>query len=300
MEEVASAGAVYPRERLNLARLAVPAADPPRDQQLTFWLANVPVPADLDDADAVSFRASVTCDLQRLTWWADGAPGLFIPAMADYLEAVGAPEQEMERLKSAGLRLQPDRLGTWIVVAEDLFDAGWYMPGEIPLSTAFDFSTASEEASILKTWATEHSLATCASLGRSIGEGDPFTALEIPLAAGSAEEQVSAALGLFDTLGVPAPPDMALGAILSLDGAALGVSAWLLDHGLAKLGLLAARPPIRTMLDICETRPGFRHADNLAAFSGVLGQERPESVECEYTDQGFEVVLHYKIASGGT
>ena len=297
MEELENAPALFPRERLNLARMAVAAADPPRDEQLAFWLAAVPVPADLDDVEAVCFRASVTCDLHRLTWWADGKPDLFIPAMAHYFEAVGASAQEMERLTRIGRQLQPDRLGCWIMVAEELFDAGWFFPVNIPLRAACDLAPQNDANDTLRTWAAEHGLATCASLGHSIGEGNPFTALQIPLPAGSTEQQVYAGLKLFERMGVPSPPDMALGAILNQDGAKLAVSVWLLDDGLAKVGLLAAKPPSLMMLDICQTTTGFRHADNLAAFSGMLGPDHPAFVECEWSADGFEVELHYEVAS---
>ncbi len=297
MTGLENARALFMRERLNLARMVASAADPPRDEPLSAWLASVPVPPDLTDVETVLFRVSATCTLRRLTWWADGEPGLFLPAMADYFERVEASAAELDRLSEIGPRLQPERLGYWVTVGEGLFDAGWYFPADIPVAEACDFAPAGQANDSVRAWAAAENITACASLGRSIGQGNPFTALQMALPAGTAQQQVEAALRLFDRLRVPDPPELALGAILNIERPELAVSVWLLNEGVAKVGLLAPDPSIPLMLDICQADPGFRHADALATFSGVLGADRPVWVECEDTPAGVEVELHYTPSS---
>ena len=282
------------RERLNLSRMAASAGDPPRDEQLSAWLASVPVPADLADVEAVHLAVSVTCTLRRLTWWADGAPDLFLPAMAEYFERVGAVSAELDRLSEIGPRLRPERLGYWATVAEGLFDAGWHFPSALPLADACAFAPASPANGSVRTWAAAHKINRCTSLSQSIGQGNRVTALQIPLPPGTLEQQTAAALQLYQTLRLPDPPDQALGAMLNTQRAELSLSVWLLADGVARLGLLAPEPSIMTMLDICQADPAFRHADALATFSGLLGADRPLWVECADTPDGVEVELHYR------
>jgi hypothetical protein len=111
------------------------------------------------------------------------------------------------------------------------------------------------------------------------------------------ERQVEAALKLYQRLQVADPPELALGAMLNVERPGLALSVWLLDEGVAKVGLLAPVPSIPQMLDICQVAPRFRHADALAAFSGVLGADRPDWVECTDTPDGVEVELHYRPSS---
>ena len=287
-------GFLVPRLRLQFARLGIPASFPPHDRDLHDWLDSQPWAATI--AGAVEFYASLAADLNRLRWAAAGETSAFLPAVERYFRDLEADSTAVEQFTGTIAQLAPPRIGSWIEVTPDYKNAGWFVPDKLSLARARRLAGYSAANTTLGAWAARHGVTTCAWAGRGVGVGNPATEFRMPLPPGNDEQQVLAALNLFTGLGVPAPPDRALGALLNLEQHGFEVALSLSATGLTKVGLLVARPSLPLIIELGRTA-AVHDFDIVAAFQGMLGVSGPEYAEYHYRSKGFGLELHYRVTS---
>jgi hypothetical protein len=285
---------LIPRIRMQAARLGVPASKPPRDQQLDDWLDSLPLLATMSKDSGIEYEVSVTGKGDRLTWRASGLPQDFMPVMNDYWHEVGASSLELEKLQKIGKKLLPDILGSWIEATESGIDTGWYFPFEIPIEQALDIASPSEANDIVSEWADEFDLDICDRLGATLADGYPYTAIQIPVLRDDIEEQIYIALELFSALKLPAPPESAIGAILTQAEGELSISIWLTSSGISKLGILVSDPSNRLLIDLCHVAD-IQDLEFIAGFQGLLSVENPTLIECQQRSNGFGIEIHYLL-----
>ncbi|AOX02093.1 hypothetical protein BJP34_24015 [Moorena producens PAL-8-15-08-1] len=260
--------------------------------EMSQWLNRMLSLGTFTGEAANEFGISFTINQGQLTWLVSGNPDSMIPQLSEYLIEVGTSESELERISAAEEKIKPARLGVWISRTEETTNTGWYFPVNIPLSQALAGVEVSQAKQQLTSWASRHKLETCSGLGRSIGVGNPYTELWLPLPGDQIEQQLFLALEGFSALGVPSLPDQALVAILKSSQVGLVLSVWLSATGVVKIGLLVPNPGTRLMLQLWRTA-GINQYEVFAAFEGALGVDSPAYVECQFLSKGFGVELHY-------
>ena len=286
--------ALLPRLKLQTARLELVGSPETHETALVDWLQRLPTPERLTHEPISEMGMSVTADLERWTWRAAGPASDFIPAMVTHFGSVGASRAELDLLTHAGITLQPDHLGSWLEQRDETLNTGWYLPDSLPLAHVRFALPASGAADDVFAWAGETGVARTLRFARAAGAGSPHAELLLPLPDGDVEDQVYAATQLFERLGASLPPDDALSLLMNLEHHGLAVSVWLSDEGPVKVGLLAARPRISLMLELCALA-GARDDVPFAKLQGILGVDSPSYVECQTRTSGFGVELHYDL-----
>lgn len=302
-EGVGPVGAAGRRARLRMAleqvREGIGAVMQPSLRPMELWLAGQPLPLGEDEREPVRFSVGLSCDLRRVTLYAEGEAATMAEPIRELLDGVGAGERELERVGLAGRALRPGSAGSWIescVVGERTsLDGGWFFPGELPLEGALAQADASAAKERYAAWATMSGADTCLRLRRSVGAGAPFTEVVALVPdehdAGGAATR---ALALFRALEVEGPPP-SVRALIEAVPEGLAASAWLTARGVSRVGVLLPAPSSRTVLQLADAVGATAHTDTLARFEGALAVEGPLYAECCRTEHGFGVELHYVV-----
>jgi hypothetical protein len=286
---------LLPRLRLQTAQLELRGLT--QIEALADWLESLPISSHIGHQPISEIGVSVSADFQRWTWRAAGEATAFIPRMADYFVKVGASQAELERLSQLGAELDPELLGYWLEMKSNSLNAGWYAPSALTLDEAERGlpSHAITALARLREWAEAYEIEKVVRLGRALGAGNPYAELMLMLPeSADVEEQVYAATQLFADLKAALPPDDALALLMNLEQRGLGVSVWLSEQGVVKVGLLAAQPRTALVLELCRL-VGMTELEPLAALEGILGVRAPAYVECQTRPNGFMVEAHYSL-----
>jgi hypothetical protein len=278
--------------RLKLAAGTVPFLLGPAGEHLDGWLRSLFTPDDLT-GDRLDVEVALAADLSRVTCRTAGAvPGLrrrMRAFLADYEFA----ESEIWRFDDIVERVRPAQVGSWIELAEEDLDAGWYLPGPMALGPALAVADPSPDRDRFAAWAREQCIQTCRRVGRSLAEDWASTELWLALPQASMEQGLRAALDLFDRLSLPLPSDSALAAMLHLGRGEVGLAIGLNGESTIRLGLLLSDPSSELMLRLCRAA-GIDQDEALATFEGFLGVEGCSTVEYQLLAEGFGVELGYR------
>jgi hypothetical protein len=296
------------RLRLTLAQTYLP--EPLRQSNATLiaWLDALSVGPTLVDGQqnshgpALNFEVSITADFRRLTWYAAGPTEMMFPAMYQFFSRAGAESTEVYHLDKAALQLSPDALGTWIEATAQEVDAGWYIPYEMPVATAFALARTvtptCKTVDKLKTWAERTKALTCIRLARSVAPGNPFTELRIVLPGHKVDDWVLAGMRLFDALDISDLSDDAIGVLLNTTAKRMVASILFTAEGVVKVGLLVAEPTLDLTKNLFRLATEAQHADEYSALAELqshLMVNGPIWAEAQQRANGFGVEYHYQL-----
>jgi len=282
---------LLPRWQLQLAQVGVNFIETRQQDAIRSWLASLPI--NQNSWDELGLSWVVRGD--RIRWMAAGNSDVFIPMMADYFMEVGISASALEKLSILGSLLNPDQLGYWLETRPDGLNTGWYFIADIPLSAVGDLFTNGRFPEIISKWAARFNLTQLSRLGQSLGTGNPYRELQIPLSSlRGVDKQVYAALQLLAKLPAQAPSDDALSFLMNGQHDGLTLSLSLTENGVIKAGLMAQNPDTMLMLDLC-TLAGMEDITTLARMEGALLTDGPIAVECQTRADGFAVELHYSV-----
>jgi len=187
------------------------------------------------------------------------------PDAADYLiarfEGVTG-DDELALIEAVVDRVEPARVGHFLEASGDALDRGWSVPVEMPLGRALAMTPPNAVVERLLGFAERQGLDRCTRWSRSVGAGNPFTELVVPLPgpARAALELGLAAPGELRAPPLPAAVRDALGA-LAVDGVALSV--WLTPAPVRGGGRDRAGPARRDRGRARRRRPGDRRGGGL-------------------------------------
>jgi hypothetical protein len=296
------------RLRQTLAQTILPGPLQQSNATLIAWLDTLSVGPPLVEGQqpsresALDFEAAVTADFRRLTWYAAGAREMMFPSMYQFFSLAGAESTEIYQLDKVASQLSPESLGTWVEGTDGTVDAGWYIPQEMPATTAFDLahivSSDSKPLNRLKMWTERNKVQTCIRLARSVAPGNPFTELRIVLPGAGVDEWVLAGARLFDALDVPDLPDSAIGTLLDATTKRMVASVLFTAEGTVKLGLLVAEPTPKLTQKLFRVASEEQQADeysDLVELQSQLMVSGPLWAEAQQRANGFGVEYHYQL-----
>jgi hypothetical protein len=281
--------------RLKLAAGTVPFLLGPAGEHLEGWLRSLFTPDDLIVDRLLDVEVALAADLTRVTCQAAGAAPGIRRRMKAFLADYEFSESEIWRLEEIVERVRPAQVGSWIELAEEGLDTGWYLPGPIALSPALAAADPSPDRDQFAAWAGEQGIQTFRRVGRSLAEDWASTELRLALPQAGIEQGLQAVLDLFGRLSLPLPSDTALAAMLHLGQGALGLAIGLDGESVTRLGLLLSDPNSELMLRLCRAA-GINQDEALATFEGYLGVEGCSTIEYQLLAEGFGVELGYRPA----
>lgn len=246
--------------RLTLASLTF--ADEPAQwwgPALADWVAAFEPLPDLAGVDV-----EADAGLGRLRWRLRGTADVVGPRASRWFDHLG-----LGRVATPG---GADATVTcWLDVDADDLRSGWDV--ELGLGTspadAWALLPATPALGRLAAWGDERGVAFVHRVGALAGgDGDVEVVLGLP--GGTLDEQVAAAMSLFDHLAVEAIPDGVLSVLAAVARPRLLARVSLTGDGVASLGIGMVEPPTEAVLRLCDAT-GVGDDDSLAAFEGALG-----------------------------
>jgi len=281
--------------RLKLAAGVVPFLLGPAGEHLECWLNSLFTPDDLAGDRPLDVEVALAADLTRLTCRTTRTAHGFRQHIKTFLAEYEFSESETWRFEEIAARVRPAQVGSWIELAEEGLDAGWYLPGPIALGPALAAVDPSPDRDLFAAWAGEQDIQVCRRMGRSLAEDSASTELRLALPQASIEQGLQAALDLFSRLSLPLPSDTALNAMLRQGRGALELVIGLDAESTIRLGLLLSNPSSELMLRLCRAA-GINQDEALATFEGYLGVGGCSTVEYQLLAEGFGVELGYRPA----
>lgn len=258
---------------------------------LVGWLDGMLPPEETARLRDFSIGVSISADLDKLTWRVAGATEQFLPRVRQYIQDLGTPDEEAQRLDNVVSELNPAQIGGWIEATPDGIDGGWYLPEEFSMEQVLKFVGDSKACEKVQAWARGHLVDMCQRLERAAATDSPYTRLLLALPGDGKEQQLAAGLDLFLELSVQAPPEMALQALRDAAGP-LGLCVGLSATGTVSLGLLGARPETRQVVQMSMAL-GIENDRALAAFEGSMGVQGATYLEYCQAAEGPFIELHY-------
>jgi hypothetical protein len=265
---------------------------------LQHWLAILAPPADMLTESEVSFGITLSGELHKVTWAiTDTCPAL-MGRLGRAVDALGLPPGALHSFLQLALALDALRAGTWVQGSAGRFELGWLLEIDLPLSHVLPLMPGLQQAGPgLNGWSSRYADVVCTQAAGSLDAGESITNLQFLLPGAGVEEQLLAALELWEMLNVAGPPDTLLAALLDYTQARaepyplLGVLGFASNH-IIKAGLLLPQPDTRLQVQLYRIA-GLNTIDALAAFQGSLGAEPPLWVECAQAVEGSGLAFHY-------
>lgn len=230
----------------------------------------------LPDTDVVELGANVRGDLRAFTARAVADVPVLFPQLDALLAGAGNPDDERRRLETLGKALAPRRLGTWITASDTGLDAGWTFHGDFLVATLLPHLPATTATKAFAAWTRDHGVASCTTLGRSLGADHPFTEV---------------------TVAMPRPE--AVGALLAAVGASIAGDTTRVQAarvaftatGVAHVALRFATPERSTLLLLMEERNDAA----LATIDAALAEDGPVAIERVATTAGPTLEIVYAV-----
>ena len=246
------------------------------------WLAAAAVPA----GRRPRFGLSTTADHAATTCWTSVEP---VDA-ADYLLTRFAgvtSDDELDLIAAVVERVEPARVGHFIEVSAGAPDRGWSVPVEMPLGRALAMIDPNAAVERLLELAARRGLDRCTRWSRSIGAGNRFTEVVVPL------PDLALGLEAVAELGAPAPVAVR-DAVAAAGAAGTALSVWITRAGLSKVGLVLPAPSTVAVLRLCAA-VGRTGMDRLAAVEGALGVDGATSVEAAVFADRVAIQMDYEL-----
>lgn len=179
------------RLNLQISLSQLPIIDESMDLHLDRWLEHNPMPTDMAMGETVSYLAMLGSDLRRVWWGAWGAPGGFVPKMADYFKLCNIAKSDAALLDGIGEQLEPRLVGSWIAVWGGKVVTGWHFWDPHPWSAIEGLFGTHEAKYQLKKIIEDFKVDHVDRFTQSIGD-NAFSEVEVPMPGADVEEQVEA------------------------------------------------------------------------------------------------------------
>lgn len=302
-------GILAKKEKLKDAKSLIPYlnAEGKIKEFWSIWFDSIPNKEDFADTPiSLQFEVSVSADMQKITWRANGPQNVIIQKMVDFFWNVGAPESEIDRLNDVGAMINPSNIGSWIDISQKGgMDGGWCFPVNTSLPLAVKAADQGDALKKVEAWAEANNISSCYSISRDMGAAPPRqTELMFKIPGESFDAQLSVAINAFERFGFPSLPQEALDIIKSYDQkAGIRLSVITTSEGFVKLGVLLPTPDEKMIDRLCPMC-GASSSEPLISFSSKLGVKLPSFVEFQYLNQeygysvykeGFDVIFHYNL-----
>ncbi|MGM0578552.1 MAG: hypothetical protein ACQEXJ_22700 [Myxococcota bacterium] len=290
--EDGSRDAATRRERMENALNELPLSHEAEAEYLVGWLEAQPQPAASAEGDPADLVVAAGSDFRYVTWHAAGAPGRFAELIGAYLTEAGASQEELDWLASAGERLEPTLVGSWMELAADGLDGGWFFPSTALLDRALGYAPDSPVRHALAEWARRSGVQTCVQLRRSVDESRPVTELIVQLPEGDPGHAISLARQAFKQVGAPWFGASVASAVEAGGAGPPTLMIGLAPQGLARVGVLLNRPDDALLDRLVREAEGSSEV-LLTRFQGALGVDGPEWVACTQYPHGFGLDLYW-------
>ncbi|EAY25454.1 hypothetical protein [Microscilla marina] len=201
----------------------------------------------------------------------------------------------LQRLVDLGIDWQPAKMGSWLELNALGVNAGWYLPGEIPMNRVLHtLDPNNHKRRLLSRWVSLCPEAVCLGYGESLAEP---TIRQLDLMIEPADEvstQYYQALHLADLLQVPAFPGFLLEILETYEVQQLVISLWMTSEEMLKFGLRVLYPSNKLLIALCMLAK-FKDEDQVALAStyGILGQI--QWVEIQQTSDGLMAEISFDV-----
>jgi hypothetical protein len=302
-EVVARLGAI--RSQLHFASVATTTDLDDRDL-LTQWYDMVTVDG-ITDPQRYSFTASVTLDLDELTWGIVGPSGQMLRPIGASFDQLGATEASVENFGSVGSLLMPARLGMSVQVGASGTDAAWTIPellepddvlalAALGLAPPVIASLLGDDRPVIS---IAGGLGPTAPIGltRAVENDD---LVSISDEADDVEATIARLQAVYAAAGVDEPSVDTLVAIGELHNGRFAESRWFSDTGMVKFGLIIVEPSVDLLLALASSARsadiGVSVDDRLSEFIASLGADSPSAIEIESWGDRERIRVHVTIA----
>jgi hypothetical protein len=234
----------------------------------------------------------------------------------EFFLTVGAPEDEIERLKERLAALSPANVGYYIEMSRRRgMDGGWFLLGDYEFTTAVECLGGGTPRQLLEEWTqnpfvgrdfvpeTPVKIERCHFFGRDIGATPPRqTEFRFLLPGDTLEEQLEAAQSLYNIQKVPWVSDLHIGYLQDHPPRGrLMITAIAVEESIVQISLCAPNPNEELYISLSppdETRP------KLVELQLELGFLLPSVVEFRHLmpsfgyqvyEEGPSVHFHYLV-----
>lgn len=245
---------------------ACPLADHDGLEVVEQWLSIQP-------ANAGHMVISTSGDLKRVTLYSAGPPQTFAPIVGAFLAEGGASETELTQLASAGEGLEASQVGSWIELAHDGLDAGWYFPVGMPVTKGLKFAPANAVNDALAAWARKCGAHNCAQIRRSVDPDSPAAEIAIIIPGNDPAHELALVQQGFKSVGAPWFGDAMANAVKSAGSMELLLTMTIGQSGLNAAGVLMPEPSaaILETAYAAATRTDLGASDDFEATLNVDG-----------------------------
>jgi hypothetical protein len=178
------------RLNLQISLSQLPMVEEWMDIHLDRWLEHNPMPPDMPNGEGVSYLAMLGSDLRRVWWGAWGAPGGFVPKMADYFKLCNIAKSDAALLDQIGEELEPELVGSWIGVWGNKVTTGWHFLDPKPWSKVEKMFGTHEAKYQIKNLVEELKAERIERFTQAIGD-NAYSELEVAVPGETVDEQVS-------------------------------------------------------------------------------------------------------------
>eukprot|EP01127_Copromyxa_protea_P001502 TRINITY_DN11483_c0_g1_i1.p1 TRINITY_DN11483_c0_g1~~TRINITY_DN11483_c0_g1_i1.p1 ORF type:complete len:398 (+),score=49.26 TRINITY_DN11483_c0_g1_i1:15-1208(+) len=251
-----------------------------------IWVAHLPPPVR-SFKGSTHFEMHVCLNLEKVRWQV-ACPIAHLDKMIDFFLLVGAPETEVESLKSRLASLSPPTVGYYIEMSKKRgMDGGWFLLGDYQFDKVSDCLEEGMTRSQIESWVKGMSPEDrCHFFGRDVGSSPPRQCeFRFLLPGDTFTEQMRVAEELFVTLGVPfiVPAELSI-LTKHPPTTRLHLTVIAVQHGIVQLGLVVPMPSEDLYAKLCQYH---RVEDRLQEYQTDLGFLLPSFVEFRYLMPGF-------------
>jgi hypothetical protein len=237
------------RLNLQISLSGLPMIEEWMDIHLDRWLEHNPMPPDMPNGEGVSYLAMIGSDLRRIWWGAWGAPGGFVPKIADYFKLCNIAKSDAALLDQIGERLEPRLVGSWIGVWGGKVTTGWHFLDPQPWTKVEAMFGTHEAKYQLKKLVDDLGLERIERFTQSIGD-NAYSEVELAM-QGDVEQQIAALSKCFTELtGGPLDPKLVEG-MRSISVPQFALALRIRGGAITRVGALMPGIPIADITRLC-------------------------------------------------
>jgi hypothetical protein len=257
------------RLNLQISLSQLPMIEEWMDIHLDRWLEHNPMPPDMPNGEGISYLAMLGSDLRRIWWGAWGAPGGFVPKMADYFKLCNIARSDAALLDQIGERLEPRLVGSWIGVWGGKVTTGWHFLDPQPWDKVEAMFGTHEAKYQLKKLVEDQKLERVERFTQSIGD-NAYSEVELAM-QGDVEQQIAALSQSFAQLtGAPLDGKLVQG-MRSISVPQFALAIRIRGGAITRVGALMPGIAMADIATLC-TDVGVALDPKLEKLVGALGQ----------------------------
>ncbi len=257
------------------------------------WLRHVQAP---NSDQFQRFALQSTHQGKRLTLQHTGNAKEVLKRYATYYQdRLKASTSILQRLVDLGIDWQPARMGSWLELNTLGANAGWYLPGEMPMNQVLQTLDPNDhKRRVLNRWISLCPKVACLGYGESLAEP---TIRQLDLMTAPSDEigtQYYQTLHLADLLQVPAFPGFLLEILETYEVHQLVISLWMTSEEMLKFGLRVLYPSNKLLIALCMLAK-FKDEDQVALAKTYGISEQIQWVEIQQTSDGLMAEISFSV-----